>query len=119
MPGARRPRSRFCWSLCLIFLGLAAAVACASHPPNHDHDVGHPPLCTDTSSPVTLAYDKSTLLSDGGILPLSLKSFFPVVFLAALSAQLLAGLLTCARAGSLSDAHTSVSPPVFLVVLRR
>jgi hypothetical protein len=119
MPGARRPRSHFCWSLCLIFLGLAAAVACASHPPNHDQDVGHPPLCADTSSPVTLAYDKSTLLSVGGVLPLSLKSFSAMVFLAALSAQLLVGPLPCARAGSLSDVCTSVSPPVFLVVLRR
>ena len=119
MPGARRPRSRFCWSLCLIFLGLAAAVACASHPPNHDHDVGHPPLCTDTSSPVTLAQDKSTLFTDGGVSLLSLKSLSPEVSLVALSAQLLVGPLTRPGAGLLSDAHTSVSPPAFLVVLRR
>jgi len=119
MSCARRPWSRFCWSLCLIFLGLAAAVACASHPPNHDHDVGHPPLCTDTSSPVTLTHDKSALLSESGVIPLSLKAFLPVVFLAALGVQLLAGPFTCARAGSLSDVHTSVSLPRLLVVLRR
>jgi hypothetical protein len=103
----------------MIFLGLTAAVACASHPPSHDHDVGHPPLCTDTSSPVMFTHDKSILFADGGALPLSPKSLFPIMSPAALSARLLAGLQFSLEGLSQSDTRTSVSPPTLLVVLRR
>jgi hypothetical protein len=119
MQRSRRNRSRLSWSLWIIFLGLAAAVACASHPPSHDHDVGHPPLCTDTSNPATLGNDKPLLFPDGGTFPLFPKSSFPIVSLVSLSAQLLVGLLILPEALSQRDARTSVSPPMFLVVLRR
>jgi hypothetical protein len=115
----RRHRSCLSWSLWILFLGLTAAVACASHPPSHDHDVGHPPLCTDTSSAAMLAPDKSALFPDGGTFPLSLKSLFPMVSLAALSGQLPAGLFTWPGDPSQIDTRTSVSPPMFLVVLRQ
>jgi hypothetical protein len=118
MPHTRREWLRLSWCL-IIFLGLAAAVACASHPPSHDHDVGHPPLCTDTDRPVTLGVGKPTLSPDGGTWPLSPKSFFPLVSLAALSSQLLVGLQVGPEALSGSDTRTSVSPPMFLVVLRQ
>ena len=103
----------------MLFLGLVAAAACASHPPGHDHDVGHPPLCTDTKSPVTLAQGKSSIVLDGKLLPLSPKSLSPIVFLAALSSELLPGLQALPEALSQSDTRTSVSLPMFLVVLRR
>jgi hypothetical protein len=115
---ARRGWSRLSWYLILL-VGLAAAVACASHPPTHDHDVGHPPLCTDTSSAVTLGNGKPTLSPDGGTWPLSPKSLFPPMPLAALSSQFLAGLQVWSKALSESDTRTSVSPPMFLVVLRQ
>jgi hypothetical protein len=119
---ARQGWSRLTWCLILV-LALAAAVACASHPPGHDHghdhDVGHPPLCTDTNSPVTLAQGKSSVFLDGGSLPLSPKPLIPAVFLAALSSLLLLGLQVPAETLSQSDTRTSVSPPMFLVVLRQ
>jgi hypothetical protein len=118
MPRARREWSRLSWCL-VIFLGLAAAVACASHPPSHDHDVGHPPLCTDTSSAVTLGNGKPTLSPGGGTWPLSPKSLVPPMPLAALSSQLLVGLQVWPEALSESDTRTSVSPAMFLVALRR
>jgi hypothetical protein len=118
MPRTRQGWSRLIWCL-LLFLGLAAAVACASHPLGHDHDVGHPPLCTDSSSAVTLGNGKPTLSPDGGTWQLSPKSFFPVVSLAALSSELLPGLQVRPEALSQSDSRTSVSPPMFLVILRR
>jgi hypothetical protein len=118
MPRARRHWSRLSWSL-MIFLGLAAAVACASHPPSHDHNVGHPPLCTDTSSAATLGSGKPILSPDGGTFPLSPKSLFPIVFLAALSVHLIIGVPVLSEALSQTDTRTSVSPPLFLVVLRR
>jgi hypothetical protein len=102
-----------------MFLGLTAAVACASHPPGHDHDVGHPPLCTDTSGPAMLAPDRSTLFPNGGTSPLSLKSLFPPVFLAAPSAQMPFGVPVWPWDLSQHDTRTSVSPPIFLVVLRQ
>jgi len=119
MQRSRRYWSRLSWSLWIIFLGLAAAVACASHPPSHDHDVGHPPLCTDTNSPAMLAYDKPLVFPDGGMSPRPPKSFFPIVSLAALSAQLLMGLLVLREARSQSDARPSVCLPMFLMVLHR
>jgi hypothetical protein len=118
MQRARRDWSRLSWSL-MIFLGLAAALACASHPPSHDHDVGHPPLCTDTSGAAILGSGKPILSTDGGTLPLSPKAPFPVVFLAALSTQLLLGLQVWPEVLSERDTRTSVSPPLFLVVLLR
>src|SRR5687768_4741741 len=118
MPHARREWLRFSWCL-IIFLGLTAAVACASHPLSHDHDMGHPPLCTDRSSAVTLGNGKPTLSPDGGTWPLSPKSFFPPMLLAALSSQLLVGLQVWPEALSENDTRTSVSPPMFLVVLRQ
>jgi hypothetical protein len=119
MHRSHRDWSRLSWSLWIILLGLAAAVACGSHPPTHDHDVGHPPLCTDTSSPATLGNDKPLLFPDGGTFPLFPKSSFPIASLVALSAQLLVGLLVLPEAVSQRDACMSVSPPIFLVALRR
>jgi hypothetical protein len=119
MPRARPYKSPFSWSLWIIFLGLTAAVACASHPPTHDHDAGHPPLCTDTSGPAMLAPDRSTLFPNGGTSPLSLKSLFPPVFLAAPGAQIRLGLPVWPGDLSQHDTRTSVSPPIFLVVLRQ
>jgi hypothetical protein len=103
----------------MIFLGLTAVVACASHPPGYDHDVGHPPLCTDTSSAVTLGNGKPTLSPDGGTCPLSPKSFFPAVSLAGPSVVLPPGLQAWTKGLSERDTRTSVSPPMFLVVLRQ
>lgn len=118
MPRARREWSRLSWSV-IVFLGLAAAVACASHPLSHDHDIGHPPLCTDSSGAVTLGNGKPTLSPDGGTWPLSPKSFFPILSLAAPSAELLPGLQEWPEALSERDTRTSVSPPMFLVILRQ
>ena len=117
---ARQGWSRLSWCLILV-LALAAAVACASHPPGRgdDHDAGHPPLCTDASSPVTLAQGKSGVFFDGGSFPLSPKSLTPIVYLAALSSLLLLRLQFSPEALSESDTRTSVSPPMFLVVLRQ
>ena len=118
MPRACRDWLRFSWSL-IILLGLAAAVACASHPLSHDHDAGHPPLCTDSSSAVTLGHGKPILSSDGGTWPLSPKSLLPIVSLAAPGAALFPGLQAWPEALSECDTRTSVSPPMFLVVLRQ
>ena len=118
MPRARREWSRLSWSV-IIFLGLAAALACASHPLSYDHDVGHPPLCTDASSAATLANGKPTLSPDGGTSPLSVKSLLPPVSPTAPSSELLLGLELWPEALSERDTRTSVSPPMFLVVLRR
>jgi hypothetical protein len=122
MPHACRGWSRLSWCLVLL-IGLTAAVVCASHPPGHghgdDHAGRHPPLCTDASSPVTLAQGKSSVFLDDGLWPLSPKSLLPVVSLAALSSLLLLGLQFPKEALSQSDTRTSVSPPMFLVVLRQ
>jgi hypothetical protein len=119
MQRARRDRSRLSWSFLIIFLGLAAATVCASHPPTHDHDMGHPPLCTDTSSPAMLAHDKPVLFPNGGKFPLPSKSPFSQVSEVALSAQLLLGLLVLPQDLSQVDTRTPVSPAsMFLVVLR-
>jgi hypothetical protein len=118
MSRACREWSRLSWSV-IILLGFAAAVACASHPPGHDHDLGHPPLCTDSSSAVTLGNGKPTLSPDGGMGPLSPKFFLPVVSLAAPSTALLPGLRVLWETLSRHDTRTSVSPPMFLVVLRQ
>lgn len=125
---ARRSWSRLSWCIILL-VGLTAAVACASHPPGHghgdspgeshgdDHDGRHPPLCTDASSPVALAQGKSSVFPDGGLWPLSSKSLFPVVFLAAFSSLYFLSLQVLPETFSQSDTRTSVSPPMFLVVL--
>jgi hypothetical protein len=115
---ACRDWSRLSWSL-IISLSVAAAVLCASHPPTHGHDGGHPPLCTDHSSPATLGNGKPLLIPDGGTFSLASRSPFPVVSQAALSPQLLMSLLVLPRALSERDARTSVSPPTFLVSLRQ
>ena len=119
MHRACRDRSRLRWSLWMILLGVAAAVACASHPPSHDHDAAHPPLCADASSAVALARDKLTLLANGGASPLSPTSLFPLGSLATFSGLPLAGLLGLSAALPQGDARMSISPPMFLVVLRR
>jgi hypothetical protein len=119
MPRARPHRSPFRWSLWVMFLGLTAAVACASHPPGHDHDVGHPPLCPDTSATAMLAPDRSTLFLNGGTSFLFLRSLSPLVSLAAPGAPMPVGLPVWPGDLSQRDTRTSVSPPMFLVVLRR
>jgi hypothetical protein len=122
MPCARRGWSRLAWCVMLL-VGLTAAVACASHPPGHghgdDHDVGHPPLCTAASIPVTLVQGKSGVFLDGGFWPLSAKCLLSVVSLAALSSLLVLGFQFAPEALSQSDTRTSVHPPMFLVVLRQ
>lgn len=62
---------------------------------------------------------KPLVFLDGGTFPLSPKSLFPVASLPALSAQVFVGLLVLPAVVSHSDARKSVSPPMFLVVLRR
>jgi hypothetical protein len=119
MQRTHRNWSRLSWNLWMIVLGVAATVACASHPPSHDHDAGHPPLCTDTSTPVMLVHDKPLLFPDGGTFPLSPKSLFALGSLAGLSSQLLVGLLMLPEALSQADARTAISPPMLLVVLRQ
>jgi hypothetical protein len=123
----RRYWLRLHWSLWIIFLGLAAAVACANHPPSHDHHDGHspldhhgghPPLCSDTNIPATLGNEKPIISSDGGTFPLSAKSLFPLVFLAALSGPLLKSLLKWPGALSQGDTRTSVCPSILFAVLR-
>ena len=122
MSRARRGWSRLSWCVVLM-VGLAAAVACASHPPGHghadDHDVGHPPLCTDASTPVTLAQGKSNAFLDGGLWPLFSKSRMLIVSFGALSSLLLLDLQSSPETLSQGDTRTSVSPPMFLVVLRQ
>jgi hypothetical protein len=122
MPRACRGWSRLSWCVMLL-VGLTAAVACASHPPGHrhsdDHNGRHPPLCTDASSPVTLAQGKSGVFLDGGSWPLSPKSLLSVVSLAVLSRLLLLDIQFSPAALSQSDARTSVRPPMLLVALRR
>src|SRR5262245_45657152 len=119
MQRAHRDRSRLNWSLWIIFLGVVAAVACAAHPPSHGHDAAHPPLCTDTSSSTALAPDKRILLPDGGTFPLSPKSLLPLGSLVVFRGLPLVGLLVLCRALPQSDVRTSISPPMFLVVLRQ
>ena len=123
----RRYWLRLHWSLWIIFLGLAAAVACTNHHPSHDHHGGHspldhhgghPPLCSDTNSPAMLGNAKPILSSDGGTFPLSAKSIFPLVFLVALSSPLLVGLLKWPGALSQGDTRTSVYPSIVFAVLR-
>jgi hypothetical protein len=121
-----RSWSRLSWCIILL-VGLTAAVACASHPPGHgrgdshgdDHDGRHPPFCTDASSPVALVQEKSGVFPDGGLWPLSSKSLFPVVFLSAFGSLCLLSLQVLSDTLSQSDTRTSVSPPMFLVVLRQ
>jgi hypothetical protein len=119
MSRAHRHRSRLSWSLWIMFLGLTAAIACASHPPGHDHNVGHPPLCTDKDNPVVLGHGKPTLFPDGGTWPLSSKSPFPPLSLTALCGQLPLGPQVWPESLSQSDTRTSISPSMFLVVLRQ
>jgi hypothetical protein len=122
MSRACRGWSRLCWCVMLL-VGLTAAIACASHPPGYGHadahDVGHPPLCTDASTPVTLAHGKSNVFPDGALWSLSAKSRIPIGALAAHSSVLLLGLQFLPEAPSRSDTRTAVSPPKFLVVLRQ
>lgn len=118
MPRARQDWLRLSWTL-IILLGLAAALSCASHPPGHDHHVGHPPLCTDTDSPVTVGTGRPTLSPESGTWPLSSKSLLPPLSLAALSGDLPLVPHVWTEGLSQSDTRTSVSPPIFLVVLRQ
>jgi hypothetical protein len=118
MPRARREWIRLSWCL-IIVLGFSAAVACASHPPGHDHHIGHPPLCTDTDSPVTLGNGKPTLSPEGGTWPLSSKSLFPPMLLAALRGELLTGLQAWPEVLSQRDTRPSAGPLMLLVVLRQ
>lgn len=118
MPRARREWLRFSWCL-IIFLSFAAAISCASHPPGHNHDVGHPPLCADTSSPATLAQGRPGVAIDAGVLPLSPKHLSSIMPLAALSGQALPSLQPWPEALSHGDTRTPISPPMFLVVLRQ
>jgi hypothetical protein len=82
--------------------------------------MGHPALCTDTSSLAMLAHDKLVLFANGGKFPLPSKSPFSQVSEVALSAQLLLGLLVLPQDLSQVDTRTLVSPTaMFLVVLRQ
>src|SRR5688572_19635284 len=85
----RRHRLCFHWSLCIVILGMAAAVLCSSHPPTHDHDEPHPLLCIDVSSAV--------LFADGVTFPLPSKALTLVGPDATLGSFILVGLDLWAR----------------------
>jgi hypothetical protein len=118
MPHACRGWARLSCTIILV-VGLAAAAACVSHLPGHGHphDGKHPPLCMDTSNPVTLTYGKSSGFLDGGSLSLFPKSLIPVMTLVALNSLFSVGMRFPPEPLSQSDTRTSVSPPMLLVVL--
>src|SRR5262245_57981704 len=111
MPRGCRKWLRLSWCLVMI-LGLATAVACASHPPHHDQHVGHPPLCADADNPAILEYGKPTLSLDGGTRPLPSKLPLPTLFRAVPGGELLIGLQVCPEVLSPSDIRTCVGPPM-------
>ena len=116
---SRRYWLRVHWSVWIIILGVSAAMLCSSHPPIHDHDMPHPPLCIDASSAVVPADHTAVLFVDGGTFPLRPKFLTPVVPNAALVGFLLVGLDLLAR--PLSPPHErSVldTPRLSLAVLR-
>jgi hypothetical protein len=118
MPRVCRDWARLSCTIILV-VGLAAAVACVSHPPghSHDHEGKHPPLCTDASNPVMLAHGKASGFLDGGSLSLFPKSLIPIMALVALNSLLFLALRFSPEALCQSDTRTSVSPPMFIVVL--
>ena len=65
------------WSVWIIVLAVGTAVVCASHPPTHDHEVPHPPLCTDSHSPMVLGEGIPLLVADGGTFPLPATWLLP------------------------------------------
>jgi hypothetical protein len=94
---SRRYWLRLHSSLWIIFLGLFAAVLCSSHPPTHDHEVPHPPLCIDVSSAVVPGGHTTILFADGGTFPLPPKFLTSVMLAAMLGSYLLVGLGLLAR----------------------
>jgi hypothetical protein len=119
MRRSRRREFTFVWSLWLICLVIATAPACLTHPAAHNHDVTHPPLCIDTSSPIAQRDGKPILFPDGGSFPLPSKSLPPGFSSAAISMHLPWGLGLAARSPFPTHAHTLLSPPrISPVVLR-
>jgi hypothetical protein len=92
-------------SLWIIFLGLFAAVLCSSHPPTHDHELPHPPLCIDVSSAVVPGDHATILFADGGTFPLPPRFLTPVALDVTLGSFLLLDLGLLAR--PLSPQHES------------
>ena len=81
----------FHWSVWVIILGISAAVVCGSHPPMHDHDAAHPPLCIDASSAIVPGAQSVVLFADRGTYPLSSKFLAPLTPDATLGSFLLLG----------------------------
>jgi hypothetical protein len=81
----------FHWSLWVIILGISAAALCGSHPPTHDHDAAHPPLCIDAGSAVVPGTHPVVLFADRGTYPLPSKSLAPLTPDATLGSSLLLG----------------------------
>jgi hypothetical protein len=116
---SRRCWLRFHWSLWIIILGVAAATLCSSHPPTHDHDVPHPPLCIDASSAVVQGPHTPVLFADRGTFPLPPKFLTLVVSQAMLASFLLVGLGLLARPLSQAPERSFLNTPhLTLAVLR-
>lgn len=119
MRSFRRYWLRLHWSLCIIFLGVAAVALCGSHPPLHDHDVAHPPLCINASSAVAQKPHTSVLFADGGTFPFPPKVLTPVVANATLGSFLLLGFGLLAHPFSPPYERSFLKMPLLsLVVLR-
>lgn len=112
-------RSRFYWSVWILFLGVFTAAVCSSHAPTHEHDVPHPPLCIDVGS-VVMRGDRSTILfANEGSFPLPPKFLAFIVSSGILSSFLLVDIKRFAPPFSPSFEQTFRNPPrVSLAVLR-
>ena len=73
-------------SLCILLVGMAAALACAGHP--EAHDMAHPALCIDSNTPAALTDGTPLLVASGGPLRLPTRLLAPVVPPATASAHL-------------------------------
>jgi len=114
-------RSRFAltWGVSTILLAVAAVVACASHPPVHDRELPHPPLCFEANSPTMPGHHKTILFADDGSLPLLPTFLAPLVPLTSMHALVSLALTMLPHPLSAIFAHTSMSTPrAFLPILR-
>ena len=81
-----RRRYSLSWCFLLVFLAVVEARVCVGHPAAHE--VEHPVLCLDSSSPVAQEQDKPVLFADAGAFPLPADALTAVGFLAATSTPL-------------------------------